>query len=314
MVNPKKNLYRRWNGKQDHHRYKQLVSILNKPDKKIHIYYHKTPPAELLLIEKKQILKYQPFLNNTPVKKSFNLFDINTNKQQFFDNFNIDYHNTNCMNKILTILSDFQDLQDNNRYSKELKQNTVSTANNLEVINSNTVQQQEVKSHNVKYFHRRFIPLKSSKINLNLELEICIDSKNRLFVRHHTFSYIRNRTLEIIDPNQLEQISQKYIYELEKKLLIMSYPVRWIGYKLICEQVLLIDDEEDLQIETLAIMLPLRMFINLLEDIWLKNYSSPKFLEQEEQFFIDSGNLSLKLAKYLYDEKTTLVKLVEQIN
>lgn len=61
-------------------------------------------------------------------------------------------------------------------------------------------------------------------------------------------------------------------------------------------------------------MLPLRMFVNLLEDDWLKNSSLPELLEKEEDQYWKTHNLFMKIAKYLYDEQTTLVNLIAQLD
>lgn len=61
------NLWKRWNGEQPHHRYHQLMSISKLEKKPLHIYYSETSKKQLYRLEKAQICKYQPRLNNTPV-------------------------------------------------------------------------------------------------------------------------------------------------------------------------------------------------------------------------------------------------------
>lgn len=59
-------------------------------------------------------------------------------------------------------------------------------------------------------------------------------------------------------------------------------------------------------------MLPLRMFVNLLENDWLNKSSLSESLEKEEDQYWKKFNLFMKIAKYLHDEKTTLVNLIAQ--
>lgn len=87
--------------------------------------------------------------------------------------------------------------------------------------------------------------------------------------------------------------------ELGRKELLPSYSA--IYYVI---------EEDDLEIETLAIMLPLRMFVHLLEDIWLKKSILSEALEKEDDQYWKNNSLSMKIAKYLHDEKTTLVELI----
>ena len=103
---------------------------------------------------------------------------------------------------------------------------------------------------------------------LNSEIEICIDSQSRLFVRHHTFWLIYLGTIintcDLENKDKVERIIQdldmccRYLYQSS---------LRWLGYKLNCQNVLLID-EEKIEMETLAITMPFRMFVNLVEYDW----------------------------------------------
>ena len=58
------NLWQRWNAEQPHHRYHQLIAISNRENKSFYIYYSETHKKRLYQLEKIQIYKYQPRLNN----------------------------------------------------------------------------------------------------------------------------------------------------------------------------------------------------------------------------------------------------------
>ena len=304
------NLNRRWNGEQPHHRYEQLCSLEGKTHKQIYLYYEKVDKSNLLAVEKNQILKYQPLLNNTPVQKYFN-GEVNQKQKYIATNSDRAF----SINSISAILSDFKLLSDKNKHQKELQPNLfVDNMNQDTKSETQPVANVETNRHQVNRFTRKFVTLKSSKIDLLLELEICIDPKERLFVRHHILSYIQTNNIQPIDSTNIEQTSKQYISNLENQLIRLRNPVRWIGYKLNCEQILLVDEEDELEIETLAIMLPLRMFVNLLENDWLKNSSLPELLEKEEDQRWKTHNLFIKIAKYLHDENTTLVNLIVQLD
>ena len=59
-------------------------------------------------------------------------------------------------------------------------------------------------------------------------------------------------------------------------------------------------------------MLPFRLFIDLVEYLWLKDYNLPKNLQEQESAWFKNQSLSTKIAKYLHDNNLTLYKLVEQ--
>lgn len=63
------NLFRRWNGEQAHHRYEQLLSIAIEESLEFTIYYSQEKRNRLHQLERSQIAKYQPRLNNTPIIK-----------------------------------------------------------------------------------------------------------------------------------------------------------------------------------------------------------------------------------------------------
>lgn len=165
-IGQSRNLNRRWNGEKPHHRYEQLCSLGSKTNEQIYIYYERIDKAELLTIEKKQILKYQPLLNNTPVQKYFNL---EVNKNQKYSARQKDC--TNYMNRISTILSDFKTLSNKSKSDKEIQHDlpSVNDINNKLIMENNPV---EIKTdrHQIKRFTRKFITLKSNKIDLLLEL------------------------------------------------------------------------------------------------------------------------------------------------
>lgn len=284
----------------------------SKTNQQIYIYYELVDKYELLTIERKQLFKYQPLLNNTPIQKTFNS-EVNKKPK-----YSIQRDCTNYMDTISTILSDFKKLSDQNKPQKELQPDlgSAKNMNNNPIKETKPVTNIETDKHHLKRFIRKFVPLKNNKIDLFLELEICIDSQEQLFVRYHTLFYILyNKILSIDSTEQLEEKSQQYISSIEYQLINLRNPIRWLGYKLNCEQILLVDEEYDLEIETIAIMLPFRMFVNLLEGDWLQELKLPELLEKEEnQYWKNHDSLSLKIAKYLYDEKTTLVDSIASLN
>jgi hypothetical protein len=90
--------------------------------------------------------------------------------------------------------------------------------------------------------------------------------------------------------------------------------LRWLGYKLSCEKILLIDEEEQFEIETPAIMLPWRMFVELVEYQWATRSNMSQILEKKELEWFENQSLSIKIAKHLHENDLTLYKLIEQIN
>jgi hypothetical protein len=282
------NINRRWNGEKIHHRYEQLLSLAIAQKTVFFIYYDRVPAKQINHKEKKAIVLYQPLLNNTPIDRYF----VRSSKQDNFIN--------------LPILSDFSKLPQYDRI----------------FIEDNFYMETEIKSQplylkdpvtqEIRQFKRKFIQLRDDKINLNFELEICIDRQARLFVRHHNFAIIINHELEILEHQEEEKIN-KYISQLNSRLLNLRNPLKWLGYKLNCENILLIDEEDNFEIATLAIMLPFRMFVDLLECIWLGNLNSKIFEKEESSWFCQQG-LSTRIAKYLYDRNITAIDLVNELN
>ena len=165
----------------------------------------------------------------------------------------------------------------------------------------------------LKKFYRHFISLEDDDIGLNIELEICQDSENRLFVRHYNLYLVYNWKIEIIkslDDNLIEGCLLNLNSQCYK---LSDFSLRWVGYQLNCEKVILIDKEDRLEIETYSVMLPFRMFVNLIEYTWLKQPNLSEILRENEDKWFKSQPLSLKLAKRLYDKRTTLYKLVEDL-
>ena len=64
----------------------------------------------------------------------------------------------------------------------------------------------------------------------------------------------------------------------------------------------------------MVIMLSFRLFIDLVEDLWLKDSSLSKNLETQENAWFRNQFISVKIAKYLHERNLTLRKLTEQIN
>jgi hypothetical protein len=119
--------------------------------------------------------------------------------------------------------------------------------------------------------------------------------------------------LQIIEKQDIKTVNE-YISNINNKLLSLINPLKWLGYKLNCENILLIDEEDTFEIETLAIMLPFRMFINLLEDVWIKNSKLSEILQNQENNWFKQQDLFTKIAKYLYDRNLTLLDLVNKLD
>jgi hypothetical protein len=246
------NINRRWNGEKSHHRYEQLLSLALEQKITFFIYYRRVNVKQINQEEKQAIFKYQPLLNNTPIDKT-----LVRSRQK----------NNLLLNSTLTILSDLTKSTD----LQEFKQQSLNNNFNMETeikVEERTLLEKDIQV--IKTFRRKFISLKDESINLNFELEICIDRQARLFVRHHNFSRIEYGRLQIIEKQDIKTVNE-YISNINNKLLSLINPLRWLGYKLNCENILLIDEEDNFEMETLAIMLPFRMFINLLEDVWIKS-------------------------------------------
>ena len=144
------NLWQRWNAEQPHHRYHQLIAISNRENKPIYIYYSKTQNKQLYQLEKKQIYKYQPRLNNTPVIKG------QYNKQNIAISYNLLERGSNIDRNVFSKISSVE-----NTYVKEDKTMSVNSLDN---------KSNQILTDSLKQFNRRFINLKDSKINLNFQV------------------------------------------------------------------------------------------------------------------------------------------------
>jgi hypothetical protein len=283
------NINRRWNGEKIHHRYEQLLSLAVAQKTVFFIYYDRVPAKQINKKEKKAIVLYQPLLNNTPIDRSF----VRSSKQDNFIN--------------LPILSDFSKLP---QYDRVFIEDNFYMETE---IKSEPLYLKNPETQEIKKFNRKFIQLRDDKINLNFELEICIDRQARFFVRHHTCTYIAYRDLKIVDKLKPESIEEDIHLNVTSRLIKSRNPFRWLGYKLNCENILLIDEEDTFEIETLAIMMPFRMFIDFLEDIWIKTLNPSTFKEEETSWF-QQRDLCTKIAKYLYDRNITAIDLVKELN
>ena len=148
---------------------------------------------------------------------------------------------------------------------------------------------------------------------MNYELEICINSSNRLFVRHLTYWLIYFDRIDDSDLNNKDEL-ESCISDLKSRCSrLYEQSLRWLGYKLNCCKVLLIDKEENIEIETLAIIMPFRMFVELTEYEWAREESLSETLKNQKREWFKDKSLSIKLAKHFYDNNLTLYKLIEEI-
>lgn len=185
-------------------------------------------------------------------------------------------------------------------------QETINNTQNLVINSSNS-------NLSLEQFKRKFINIKNDDLKLNFELEICIDSKNRLFVRHYTYSKFMYGRVDVYDLKDKDTI-ENCLSNLESRCnCLYEKSLRWLGYELSCKNILLIDEEEQFEIETQAIMLPFRMFVELVEYQWITNRSLPELLENKEIEWFQTQCLSIRIAKHLHDNDLTLYKLIEQI-
>lgn len=301
------SLWKRWNGEQPHHRYHQLIAISKSQNKPFYIYYSETSKKKLYQLEIEQIYKYQPRLNNTPVISKRNtkhnlIPSLNTSKESS----NISNTNKTLSLKILS----------NNYKPKNIiiKEDKTIKDNSVDIMTKN---ERAVVNTSLKQFERKFITLKNDETGLNLQLEICIDSRGRLFVRHYTFFIIYGDVIGvhtyIIDKNDKDTINDP-LSTLESKCeSLYRVSIKWLGYKLKCEDIILIDEKEDFQIETPAIMLPFNMFVDLVEYEWLSDSNLSEALEEKETSWYKEQSTLTKIAKWLHDRNTNLRKLVEEI-
>jgi hypothetical protein len=299
------NLQRRWNNEKPHHLFHQLISIASQENRQFFIYYDQVAIKKLRLQEKKQIAKYQPRLNYTPVVK----YVSQSLEQNYYGSAKSD-HNYN-----LKIISKYNLL---NTERKELehfqKEKTIMITENAP-INDEEEKKDFFDSNdvNLKQFKRKFIDIKNEEIGLNLQIEICIDPRNRLFVRHYTLFNIYGWGIKIINKKNDEVVDSCFLNLNSQCYKLYKFSFKWLGYKLSCEDILLIDEEDDFEIETPAIMLPFRMFVDLVEYLWLSNSSLSKNLQEQETAWFKNQDLSTKIAKWLHDNNMTLNKLVEQL-
>lgn len=290
------NLQQRWNNLVNpHHRYQQLLTISNQENTEFFIYYSQEQKNKLNKLEQAHISKYQPCLNYTPVIKNkyFNLNSTRNYKLKKSSYSKSDFHTS------LKILSDIE------KYKNKSMQETInSTQKSLEnQLNNNS---------SLEQFKRKFINIKNNELKLNLELEICIDSQNKLFVRHYMYSKFHAR-IDIEDLKDKESI-EDCISTLESHCeYLYQHSLRWLGYKLSCKNILLIDEEEQFEIETQAIMMPFRMFVELVEYRWMINNTLSENLEKQDLEWFKEKNLDFKIAKHLHDNDLTLYKLIEQL-
>lgn len=315
-IGQSKNIRKRWNDDRPHHRFNQLSLLSLQRQKQFFIYYYPVQNNKLYIQEARSITKYQPLLNNTPVDRSINYVE-SQNQTQFRDNEKIKLDDLRLeLNK--SILSDAE-RQENQRIREEyadyfLKSQTKISMENdrssaIEIVDVIASRVESLNNVSIEQFERKFIYLEDEELRLYLDLEICLDRKNRPFVRHHVLTFILQDEIQnIIDKN--DKTISGYISGLHNKCRNLSNPLRWVGYQIKCEQVLLYDPDDNLTIKTKAIMLPLRLFIDVLEDRWFKDSDLSKNLEEENNIdWFANRELYRKIRKYLYDQNTTLKDL-----
>ena len=293
------NLRKRWNGEKPHHRYEQLIAISIQENKTFFIYYLLVRVKELYQLEKEQIRKYQPRLNNTPVIKSIDLER----------NLILDSH------PVLESKDNLAKNQFSNTPLSNYRLNIISTEEDRTMNTSNFVDENNKVNLNsdIKEFKRKFIMLRDDDLRLNLQLEICIDSKDRLFVRHYTLYIIFNLAIKELSDNTLDEVNNILSTIDSKRQILYISSIKWLGYKLKCENVLIIDEEEDLKIETLAIMIPFNLFVDLVEYQLLTEPNIAENLANQEKNWYKNRSKSTKIAKWLHDNNLNLRKLIEEI-
>ncbi|MGL5877906.1 MAG: GIY-YIG nuclease family protein [Xenococcaceae cyanobacterium] len=163
----------------------------------------------------------------------------------------------------------------------------------------------------VKRFKRKFISVCDEEMDLDWELELCIDEKERLFVRHHVYTFLDRENLSPIR-NYVNQRPEDYISNLKHFCMHLRNPFKWIGYKFCCEDVILIDEEDNLEIEVIAIMLPFTMFVDLLEDKWSRDLETLEAIKTESKNWFRNQKLDIKVRKWLYDNQKTLSFLANE--
>jgi hypothetical protein len=281
------NLQQRWNSIENpHHRYHQLLTIATQKNTEFFIHYYQEQKNKLNKLEQAHISKYQPCLNYTSVVKKNTGNNIKPNYCK--NNINI--------NKSLKILSDHQ------KYPK------TKTNNLLDLIDRSQNSNLELA-----LFKRKFIYLNNKALNLNLELELCIDIYGRYFVRHYALDRFYNgRTFSV---DETEHSIENCLLGLKSRCQrINEYSCKWLGYKISFENVVLLDEETGFEIKTRAIVLPFPMFVDLVEYDWITNNNlSEELLENKEIEWFQSDYSSIKIAKHLYDNDLTLYKLIEQL-
>jgi hypothetical protein len=293
------NLQQRWNNaEKPHHRYHQLLAIATQKNTEFFIYYSQEQKNRLNKLEQAHISKYQPCLNYTPVIKD-KYFNSNSSRNYKLRKSN-KYSNTNNLNISLKILSDIK-----NHKSKYMQE----TISNIHESVENSLNNKSL----LEQFKRKFINIKNKDLKLNLELEICIDSQKKLFVRHYMYHKFYYNRIDIDDLETKDSVAD-CISTLESDFkCLYEHSLRWLGYKLSCKNILLIDDEEQFEIETQTIMLPFRMFVDLIEYQWITDRDLSENLENQDLEWFEERHLFLKVAKHLHDNGLTLYKLVEHI-
>ena len=289
------NINKRWNSDNSHHRYHQLINISNQENKILKIYFLEinNKIKYLRKIEKEHIEKYNPILNNTPVIQNLELTRDFTVK---IPSIKAGSLQTKYM-KPLPIFSD--------KYKVDKKANIFIKQDN------NKDNDKSMIMNSIKKFQRRFIDLKDINTGLNLQMEFCINSQDRIFVRHYIIDIVNQYSLREIDSLEAKIVEEiiSSLYSQYKNMY--PHSIKWLGYKLKCEEVLLLDEEEGLEMQAFAIMIPFSMFVDLIEDKWMRTDKVHQMLHDENTNW-HSARTSIKLARWLHENTMNFYQLVDE--
>ena len=165
--------------------------------------------------------------------------------------------------------------------------------------------------NSMKNFQRKFIDLKDMNIGLNLQMEFCINSQRRIFVRHYIIDIVNQYSLREIDSLEAKIVEEIISSIYSKHRNMYPHSIKWLGYKLKCEEVLLLDEEEGLEMQACAIMIPFSMFVDLIEDKWMRSDKIHQILHDENTDW-HRTTTSMKLAKWLHENSINFYQLADK--
>ena len=96
----------------------------------------------------------------------------------------------------------------------------------------------------LKQFKRKFVILRDDDTGLNLQLEICINPKGKLLVRHYTLYIVYNFNFEVINSKEDNFVDKALSNIYAKCRLLYKFSIKWLGYNLKCENIILIDEKK----------------------------------------------------------------------